>query len=342
MVEILRRILFQEIPSERPASRLLDIDAARGLAIVLVVIGHVTSWKMPLGNHWYLILMILIYRFHMPLFMALTGITFALSLPYFRAWAEVGAFSIRRVTRLLIPYLVIGLVTITGKSVAQHFMHVDNPSRGFIEDVDMLLLVPTEGVARSLWFVYVLSIYLALIPALFYCFGRRPILLLVIALALQLGDWTEVLALNSVVYYLPFFAGGMILWIYRAAWSPMSPSVFWVSAVLFATVLALSIPLGIPKWLTGTLSVPAVIGLVQNVPSNIQSALGWLGRYSLSIYLFNGLAMGIVKGLLLKVLPWDGLNFLLYFPLLVMVGVALPLIVKRGATQWFPPVARYI
>ena len=340
MIEILRRILFQTIPYGRPASRLLDIDAARGMAIILVVIGHVTSWKKPLGNQWYLTLMTLIYRFHMPLFMTLTGITFALSLPYFRSWADVCAFSIQRVKRLLVPYLLIGLVTLTGKAVAPHFMHVDNPSRGFIQDTVMLLLVPTEGVARFLWFVYVLSIYLALIPALFYIFGRRPVLLLVFALALQWGDWTEVLALDSVVYYLPFFAGGMILWTYRASWSALSRPVAWASVVLFTSVMAL--PFIVPKWITGVLSVPAAIGLAQSAPSNIQSVLGWLGRYSLSIYLFNGLAMGIVKALLFKVGPWDGLNFLLYFPLLVIAGVALPIMVKRGATQWFPPVARYI
>ena len=58
--------------------------------------------------------------------------------------------------------------------------------------------------------------------------------------------------------------------------------------------------------------------------------------------MFNGLAMGMVKALLFKVVPWDGMNYLFYFFLLVTAGVALPIIVKRGVAQWFPPVARYL
>lgn len=344
MIKSLRRVILQTIPYGRPASRLLDIDAARGLAIVLVVMGHVaTAGKWPADNDWYLVLMVLIYRFHMPLFMVLTGITFALSLPRFNSWTEVRSFSVRRAKRLFVPYLVIGLIILIGKSVASHFMYVDNPPTTLVENAITLLLVPAEGVARFLWFVYVLSIYLILVPAFFYAFGRRPVLLFAVGIVLQLGNWPEIFMLSSVVFYLPFFAGGMILWIYRSSWASMRPLVFGTSALVFGSLLALAIPFSIPKWLIGACSVPAVIGLMQRVPSTLQLFFGWLGQNSLSIYLFNGVAMGVVKGLLFKLLPWDGLNFLFYFPLLVLAGVSIPLMIKRATIQWFPPpVARYI
>ena len=344
IVEILRRILFQTIPYGKPASRLLDIDAARGLAIVLVVMGHVaTASKWPADNDWYLVLMVVIYRFHMPLFMVLTGITFALSLPRFNSWTEVRAFSIKRAKRLFLPYVGLGLVIWLGKLIASRFMYVDNPPTTFVENAITLLLVPAEGVARFLWFVYVLSIYLILVPAFFYAFGRRPVLLFAIGIVLQLGNWPEILMLSSVVFYLPFFAGGMILWTYHSSWASMRPLVFWTSALVFGSLLALAIPFSIPKWLIGACSVPAVIGLMQRVPSVLQLFFGWLGQNSLSIYLLNGIAMGVTKGFLFKFLPWDGVNFLFYFPLLVLAGVAIPLMIKRGAIQWLPPsVAKYI
>src|SRR4051794_37615129 len=65
---------FQEIPPRKPTPRLTDVDAARGLAMILVVVGHVVSATMPEGNDWYAALRVAIYRFHMPLFMVLTGI----------------------------------------------------------------------------------------------------------------------------------------------------------------------------------------------------------------------------------------------------------------------------
>jgi hypothetical protein len=45
---------------------------------------------------------------------------------------------------------------------------------------------------------------------------------------------------------------------------------------------------------------------------------------------------------MLKVLPWHGVNFLLYFPVLVLVGVALPILIARIIARYFPRAARYV
>jgi fucose 4-O-acetylase-like acetyltransferase len=339
---LLRRILLAEIPYGKPQQRLLDIDAARGLAITLVVIGHIGASKMPAGNHWYLTLMALIYQFHMPLFMTLTGITFALSLPPLESWSEVFAYSTRRIKRLFVPYLILGLAVLAGKTAAVHFVHVDNPPTALVDDLAMLLLAPTDSVARFLWFVYVLSVYLIFVPALFHVCGRRPVVLLALGLALCPGEWTDFFMLNRVVYYLPFFALGMILWMHRAWWSPMPPVAFWSSAALFGAMLVLSSPLGLPRWLVGACSVLPVLGLMQRLPSRVASALGWVGKYSLSIYLFSELSVGAVKGALWRFVSWDGHNFFLFFPLLLLVGLGVPLAVKYAATRWSPRIANYI
>src|SRR5213075_2870897 len=62
----LSSVLLAEIPAARPASRVQFLDAARGLAIVLVVIGHVVARGLPEGNDWYGYLKEMIYGFHMP------------------------------------------------------------------------------------------------------------------------------------------------------------------------------------------------------------------------------------------------------------------------------------
>jgi hypothetical protein len=73
-----------------------------------------------------------------------------------------------------------------------------------------------------------------------------------------------------------------------------------------------------------------------------QGWLAWLGRWSLAIYLMNTIAIGLTKGVMLKVLPWHGINFLLYFPLLTLAGVALPLAVAGLARRYAPRAARYL
>lgn len=72
--------------SARPAGRIEWIDVAKGLGIILVVIGHV---RLPLLVDW-------VYRFHMPMFFMLSGMV------YHSATAK--SFLAKRVRSLLIPY----------------------------------------------------------------------------------------------------------------------------------------------------------------------------------------------------------------------------------------------
>jgi fucose 4-O-acetylase-like acetyltransferase len=343
---LLKRLLhffFQEIPVAGRPPRLPDLDAARGLAIIFVVIGHIISkGEIPARNQWFVIVMQMIYQFHMPFFMALAGITFALSLPAFRSVGEIGAYSLKRIKPLIIPFVALGLLVLVGKQIAMHFTHVSNPPGAFAASVVDLLFDPTESAARFLWFIYVLTIYLILVPPLFYVFGRRAVLLLVLAAALQFFDWPEELAIRAAVEYLPFFALGMVLWIYRPSWSPVGRWTFWASAIVFVGLLILSVYRPLPRWLTGAASVLPLIGLVQRVPSQAQSFLGYLGRNSLTIYLFNVLVLGFVKETLFHVLPWDGFNFFFYFPVLVVAGVGVPLAIKAASVKWTPRVAKFI
>jgi fucose 4-O-acetylase-like acetyltransferase len=333
--------LLRELPYEKPKARLLDLDAARGLAILLVVLGHVAARDIPAGNEWYARLKDTVYLFHMPLFMALTGITFAFSLPRFAAWAGVARFSMKRVERLFVPYVVFGLLIILGKLFAARYVKVDNlPGDAALLD---LVVRPARSGVTFLWFIYVLSIYLVAVPALFQAFGRRPMLLLLAGAALNfLGPWPEVFMLDEVVWYLPFFAGGMVLWMHRDAWMRMSPGMLLATTVLFAALLAMAQVQEVPKWLTGAASVLPVLGWMQRLPP---APLGWLaaiGQASLAIYLMNTIVVGVAKGLMLKLMPWDGANFLLFFPLLLASGVAVPMLVRSVAARRLPAVARYL
>ncbi|MFO1202714.1 MAG: acyltransferase [Tabrizicola sp.] len=93
--------------AEAPAkTRDVSLDVAKGLGIILVVVGH--AWRGldsagMIGDPWLFQLVDrLIYNFHMPLFFLLSGMTFeawALKRPYPEA-----AFS--RVTRLLWPLVL--------------------------------------------------------------------------------------------------------------------------------------------------------------------------------------------------------------------------------------------
>lgn len=330
------------LPDRQKVARQADIDAVRGIAIVLVVIGHVVSRDVPQGNDWYFVLKALIYRFHMPLFMTLAGISFALALPRFASWREVARYSRQKLARLAVPYLAFGLLILFGKLLAARFVHVDNPPAGSIADVLALVLRPNSSAAGFLWFIYVLGLYFIVLPAFLQLVGRRVIVLFLVSLAAQWVSWPDVLLLKEFFEYLPFFTGGMLLWICRDNWSPVPLGITLLSIAAFALALAFSLAMGLPKWLVGALSVPAFLSLAQRLPMAAQLGLGWVGRLSMSIYLMNTLAIGIAKAALLKVMPWEGLNFLLFFPVLAVAGVAAPIMVKQWAARRLPRVDRYL
>lgn len=335
-------VLFGRLGARPVLSRQTDIDAARGIAIVLVVIGHIVARDNPLDNEWYATLRELIYKFHMPLFMTLAGVSFALSLPEFQGAKQIVAYSYRKVSRLIVPYLFFGLLILGGKLLASRFLHVDNVPKGSVEDLIALGLQPSSSAAGFLWFIYVLAIYFLMLPGALQLIGRRPFVLFIASLVAQLFTWPTTCLMDRAVEYLPFFAGGMLLWMCRRRWLSFSTASALVAVIMFSASLALTIPLGLPKWFVGALSIPAVLCIVQRLPAETQRRFAWIGQLSLAIYLMNTLAIGIAKGLMLKVLPWDGINFLIYFPLLGLAGLVLPILVKKLIERYVPFLNRYV
>jgi hypothetical protein len=105
--------------------------------------------------------------------------------------------------------------------------------------------------------------------------------------------------------------------------------------VLFAGSLALLyftalLPYSVTKLVVGTLSIPALhalcLSLVNREQSMIKNLLLLLGTYTMVIYLFNTITIGITKGVLFKFISWDGLNFLFFAPTLIMAGLLGPIV----------------
>jgi hypothetical protein len=55
----------------------------------------------------------------------------------------------------------------------------------------------------------------------------------------------------------------------------------------------------------------------------------FFGGHAFVIYLLNTILIGVTKGVMLKVLPWDGINFALFAPALMTAGLFGPILVKH-------------
>ena len=86
--------------SARRPDFLADIERAKGLAIILVVIGHIVAREPPAHNEWYVALKSAIYAFHMPFFMYLGGFVFFHVGDALHPRPSYGTYLMRRAERL--------------------------------------------------------------------------------------------------------------------------------------------------------------------------------------------------------------------------------------------------
>jgi fucose 4-O-acetylase-like acetyltransferase len=326
--------------------RLEELDLAKGLAIFLVVLGHLVSGPSPAGNQWYVSLQVLVYEFHMPFFMFLSGAVFQVTFRPTGA-ASTWAFISSRAQRLLPAFVIFSIIIWAGKNVASQFLTVDNfDSRGWQELIE-IYLSPTTSVARSLWYIYVLLELYALFAIVLTITGGRllPAVLLAATMrgAYHLATVPTSFGANSLCEYAIFFIAGAAFarhYDRMMPWVRQNTLIFYgIFAASFLTTLVLPHPWS--KGVIGLASVPAVLAFASSVTSpRDKGALLLLGEYTFTIYLMNTLFIGLFKGVLLKFFPWDGLYFVLHFFVLLTAGVLGPIAVHRLLFTRIPPLAR--
>ena len=91
----------------------------------------------------------------------------------------------------------------------------------------------------------------------------------------------------------------------------------------------------------GLLCIPALHGLIRRPPL---ARLDWpvtLGRYAMVIYLFNTLAIGAAKALLIRAgIPYTADWFTVHLVVAMLAGVAIPVLLKRLVLRHLPVLDR--
>jgi fucose 4-O-acetylase-like acetyltransferase len=316
--------------------RRADIEAAKGLAIALVVFGHLVARQDPAGVDWYEPLRRAVYAFHMPLFLYLSGLVAVYS-GFLRApRAALPGLAAARAKRLLVPFFGIGVLIVLGKSATSGLVHVDNAPSSVWSGLLALVWDTGHSPALSIWYLFV--VFVVSLGSVAVLNGRPARLpwLLAAALVLFWVPLPALLYLDRIFIYAPFFLMGAAAGFAGGRWEAWLDRVWpWAMAVFCAALMAVVVwvtPQKLTLLLVGTVSLPAIHGWLRNLRLNaLQSALLLLGRYSFMIYLFNTLFIGLAKGLLLLVWPWDGARFLPFACVLMSAGLFGPMALKYYA-----------
>lgn len=327
-----------------PAPRLGWIDQARGACILLVVFGHGVDGLMsaglltptgPAGAAFHVI-----YSFHMPAFLFLAGLFIS---PRFarQGMGLLGGLP----ANVVWPYLVWALlqtaiIVIAGRYVNQTF------DSGVAPFVSVLWRPPSQ-----FWFLYVLACYsvLAVVVLRWSRAFVLPVLgVLLLAATALAPDLPYTLWMGG--HYFLFFALGCLAgtyqdWMTRQGrrWEP------WVGLLLVVVVTGLALwsqaaGLGYDNWLLAPVALLGTGAVILLARSGDAAILRYLGRRSLAIFLLHVIFVAGMRIALTKVLGLSSAAVIL--PLLVVVGVAGPLVVFEAAsrlrvTRWVglgPPV----
>lgn len=320
--------------------RRADIEAVKGLAILLVVFGHLVARQDPAGVGWYEPLRRAVYAFHMPLFLYLSGLVAVQSGFLAQRRAALPRLAGRRARRLLVPFFGLGLLTVFGKCALAGVLHVDNVPAGLGAGMLDLLWHTGRSPALSVWYLFVLFTMSLACVALLDGALYRIRWLLAGALVLFWLPFPAYVYLDRIFTFAPFFLLGTLAAYSGPRWEVWMDRAWpWMLAVFGGCLVAVAVLPGgniiaqkTVLLLVGSISLPAIHGGVRHLPSTgLQQTFLLLGRYSFMIYLFNTLFIGLTKGLLLRVCSWNGGHFPLFAAVLMSAGLLGPMAVKYYA-----------
>jgi len=310
------------------------IDLGKGVAIILVVLGHVVRGLHDAGlmqnAEAFRELDNSIYLFHVPLFFFLAGYVFSEET---QRWTP---FIQRALRTIAWPYLVWEVVLISLKlSTRGEVNHPLGPERY------LTLLYHPVG---PLWFLFALGWFR--LAARATAQGGRIMFFLLAAAALAAHFLFSVPSngLDSVLEYMIYFAFGRLL----AGWRPqrdVSPTLRWVALLIFLLIdagcTAANIGYG-TVW--GRLAAfPLVVAFVAGIsgmgwkPNFATDTLEFLGKYSMPIFCIHALLTGFSR-IELAHHHVDGLGPQIaigtLMGVLVPIGVSMALS-AAGIAEWF-------
>ena len=131
-----------------------EIDSLKGFAIFLVVLGHaIIYFPINLHENTYCEgLFKILSSVHLPLFFVISGFCFSYHGNY-------GAYVLKKIKRLMVPYFVFNLLDLLPRAMFPQFV---NRSRGITESVIDMLLYGGEY-----WFLFALFMIFLIYPAIY-------------------------------------------------------------------------------------------------------------------------------------------------------------------------------
>lgn len=303
-------------------NRSLTLDIAKGIGIILVVVGHCINAHTIPG--------IFIYAFHMPLFFLISGVCFN-----GEKYLEFKPFLYKRIRQLIVPAVVFTAVIV----LMSHFLLDD--------DVPLHNLL-WKGFPPPIWFLGVLFIVEIAYWLLYRLSKTKKAIYLYIVLGFIIGAWTSRKGLCSPYCIfssfiaIAFYALGNLLRTVVLKYSMQNIRncyliVLGISSLLIECILCVktnhNIGMASNEFIFSDL-FPALLGVwaifciskfIESAWGEIQNILGWLGQNTLIIMcshmLMIGLSAAFIKPIIQNHLLYKTVEGLFVWSMVILLSI---------------------
>lgn len=324
--------------------RFAYIDRTKGLAILLVVVGHLVARRPPPGPdiEWYVLAKEAIYAFHMPLFIAVSGLVYGLTWQPGATIRDDVRDACHRVLRLLPAYLLAGFAVFVGKLAFQGVTPVvDNQVRDGTDELLTLVSQPTSSYCAFLWYIYALVVLYLAFPLLFRAVRGSIGWLLPLTVAFRWLPTSPWFAWDALQVLSLFFLVGVI------AGRHHEIALHWLEALWVPALVPflLLLPAGAhdapaARWIAAALSIVALPGLMRATETWNLGLFETLGRYTFIIYLTNTAFIGLVKAASFQLGLWHSAHFPAIAVVMTVVAIGGAILLKRHLLPLVPPLDR--
>ncbi len=314
------------------------LQVLQGWSMLLVVIGHVTLTDIFQNPETPVSAAIeqIIYSFHMPLFMFISGFLFYLTkikkeVPYRLVVTD-------KLKRLGIPYLFFTIFTLGVKFLLAPF--VKRPVSLSFEQLINSSLYPGSNPLSEMWFIATLFIIMLSYPLLkaMIADGMKIALLLAIGVCLNLffPDDIPLLCLSNVAYMFLFFCLGILCCQYNLTRFADNLTGLVLSLLLFITASLLP---DTPALILNLLGILFSLSLCLNLSKIIPQLFSSFRDYTFQIFLL-GIFPQMAIRILYRQLPQSEWSYWGLYLTSILLGIYIPILIAKIIERIKYPIIR--
>jgi len=317
--------------------RLREIDIATGIAIILVVTGHLSENK-PI---WYNVYKMSLYKFHMPFFMFISGFLLSHTKYHFNDFTSYLFFIKSKVLKFTIPYFFMSFLFLIVKYTLGEYTLKNELNHAIID----VFLRPISGPSDFLWYIYVLFQFYVFFPLIYQINFIKNYFLIVITVGIILNIFNpfgDVFQLNLFSKYFVFFSIGFYVSNnYNVVRDFLAKYGFLFFLIfVFLSVYDMNESNGVINMLLASFSLPALLYLSIKIKMN--KLLEKLGKNTYTIYIWNSVFIFSLT-FLIRFLDNNYLDhYYIYVPFLVTIGIFGPLLLRKLSRMFKIKFVKYI